>query len=194
MTGQDAKLEIRVPLSANLSAQPAAPFKDRRGWLVAFGVIQILIACFCLLFVAFTLVEFVTSMLPPYRAEGPYPGPADLLAILACGPFGVLFLILGVGSVKRKNWARIATQIVSGFWLLIGLPISLFFTFAVSRYGGAGWLQPQEVRFLIIGLYLTMVLLPLTLLVFYSLKSVRATCRAVGNSAIAATAGHPGSM
>jgi hypothetical protein len=97
----------------------------------------------------------------------------------------VLFLMLGVGSIKCKNWARIASQIVSGFWLFAGAFVSLFFVFVLPKViEQQGKLPPEQRRlmFIVLGLFavVVMMLLPTTLLVFYSLRSVRATCLAIG--------------
>ncbi|MGD0923449.1 MAG: hypothetical protein ABSA70_17055 [Terriglobia bacterium] len=174
-------MEISVPMSSDLSAQPPGHFKNRRRWLIAFGAVQILIACFFLLIVAYTMVEFVASMLPNRPAGAPEPGPADLVAFLICGGLAVPFLILGVGSIKCKNWARIASQIVSGLWLFIGVVLSLILIFALPRVMEPhDQLQRGQLRLVTMVTGFTMVVMPATLLVFYSLKSVRATCRASG--------------
>jgi hypothetical protein len=46
-------------MSPDLPSQLPAPFKNRRGWLIAFGVIEIVIACLCLLLVALMVVGLV---------------------------------------------------------------------------------------------------------------------------------------
>jgi hypothetical protein len=169
-------MEFRVPNSADLPAQPPAPFKNRRGWLIAFGTIQILIASFCLLI---SQVDFVASILPNRPAGVPEPGPIDPLVILTCGGLAVVFLTLGVGSIKCKNWARIAWQIVSGLWLFTGVILSFILIFVVPRIMELrGQLQPEKLRLVTMVTGFIMVVVPASLLVFYSLKSVRATCRA----------------
>jgi hypothetical protein len=173
-------------MSADLPLQPPAPFKTRRGWLIAFGVIEILIASFCLLLVALMVVVLVALRYASRPAGAPELSAASIVMIvLVYGGLGVLFLILGVGSIKRKNWARIGSQIVSGFWLFTGIIYSLFCVFVLPHFmEQPGRLPPDQRRFMFIvmGLFavVVMVLLPATLLTFYSLKSVRATCLATG--------------
>jgi hypothetical protein len=173
-------------MSPDLPSQPPTPLKNRRGWLIAFGVIEILIAGFCLLLLAL----MVAGLLALSHANRPAGAPelsaaGPVIAVLVYGGLGVLFLILGVGSIRRKNWARIATQIVSGFWLFTGVLSSLFFVFVLPNFmEQQGKLPPEQRRhvFIMLGLFavVVMVLLPATLLVFYSLKSVRATCQGSG--------------
>jgi hypothetical protein len=173
-------------MSPGLPSQPPAPFKNRRGWLIAFGVIEILIACSCLLLLASVAVDLV-SMSHGNRPRGvPQTSAAGAVwVVLFWAGLAVLFLILGVGSVKCKNWARMATQIVSGCWLFTGILGSLFFAFVFPTVvKQQGMVPPQQRRptFILLNTFdlVVMVLLPATLLVFYSLKSVRATCLATG--------------
>ena len=173
-------------MSPDLPAQLPASFKNRRGWLIAFGLIEILIACLCLLLVALMVVGFVAMR----NGEVPTATPAlsaaaAVMVVLVYGSMAVLFLILGVGSIKCKNWARIGSQIASGFWLFTGVFASLFFVFVLPHSMEQQSKVPLgELRPLLflMGLFMivAMVLLPATLLVFYSLSSVRATCLATG--------------
>jgi hypothetical protein len=173
-------------MSPNLPSQPPAPFKNRRGWLIAFGVIEILIACFCLLILGVTVVGLVAFSHASQPAGGPeLRAAATVMVSLVYGGLGILFVILGVGSMKCKNWARIGSQIVSGFWLFTGVLSSLFCAFLLPHFmEQQGRLPPEQIRsvFIVTDLFLVvvMVLVPATLLVFYSLKSVRATCLATG--------------
>ncbi len=164
-------MELPAPKPAGLPAQPLAPLKNRRGWLIAFGVIHILIAGVCLFVVAFAAKELLTG-----AAE---IGPADLLGFPVCGSLTAVFITLGVGSIKCKNWARIASQVVSGLWLFVGVALSLTLVFVIPKLiEPRDHIQPAHFRLAIVGSVLFMVVLPASLLVFYSLKSVRATCQA----------------
>jgi hypothetical protein len=173
-------------MSTDLPSQLPPPLKNRRGWLIAFGVVEILIACFCLLLLALMAGGLVVLS----HANRPTGAPGisaagAIMAVLFYGGLGVLFLILGVGSIKRKNWARIGSQIVSGFWLFTGILSSLFCVFVLPHFmEQQGNLPPEQLRLISVVMDLlmivVMVLLPASLLVFYSLKSVRVTCLATG--------------
>jgi hypothetical protein len=170
----------------NPPVQLPSPFKNRRGWLIAFGVFEILMACLCLLLVALMVVGLVAMR----HANRPGGAPeisaaAAVMVVLVYGGLGILFVILGVGSIKCKNWARIGSQIVSGFWLFTGILSSLFMLFVLPRaMEQQRNLPTQQLRLMFIGMdvfmVIVMVLVPATLLVFYSLSSVRATCLATG--------------
>jgi hypothetical protein len=171
-------------MSPDLPAQLPAPFKNRRGWLIFFGVIEILIACLCLLLVALTATGFVAMRSAPTGAPA-LSAAGAVMAVLFYAAFGVLFLILGAGSIERKNWARVGSQIASGFWLFIGAFSSLFLAFILPKSIEQQSKVPiEQLRPILFGMGLfmivLMVLLPATLLVFYSLGSVRATCLATG--------------
>jgi hypothetical protein len=171
----------------DLPAQSPAPFKNRRGWLITFGVIEILVGSFCLLLIAFMVLGLLIGLShgnTPARTPE-VTGATIVMGILIYGGLGAVFLTLGVGSIKCKNWARIGTQIVSGFWLFTGVLSSLFCVFVLRNLmEQQGNLPPEQIRsvFIVTDLFIVvvMVLVPATLLVFYSLKSVRATCLATG--------------
>ena len=169
-------------MSPDLPSQLPASFKNRRGWLIALGVFEILIACVCLLFAALTLMGLLLLSHANRPAGGPQLSTAGaVLASLFYGGLAALFLVLGVGSIKCKNWARIGSQIVSGFWLFTGILTGFVVFFVVPAViEQQGIVPPEQRRLVITGTVLAvtvlMVLPPAILLVFYSLKSVRATC------------------
>ncbi len=177
-------MEIGVPSPIELTAQPPVPFKNRRGWLIAFGVIQVLIACCCLVIVACVVSDFITLMLPNRPVGAPEPSPIDLVCFLIGGGLTVLFLILGVGSIKCKSWAPLASRIVSGLWLFTGVVVSLVLLLAGAMIvEPQDHFQPEKLHLVTLVAVLVMVIVPATLLVFYSVKSVRATCGASAHQA-----------
>src|SRR3954465_10181852 len=98
------------------------PYKDRRGWLIAFGIVQILIACFFLFMAGLT--TFAVSAMPK---TNPTP-PAALLYRVGLLYVGIaaLFLTTGIGSIRAKNWARITILVLSWFWVVTGVFSVLF--------------------------------------------------------------------
>jgi hypothetical protein len=167
-------------------ATSPTPYKNRRGWLIAFGVIEILIACVCLLLVA--LVVFAVLFQSNQRVpEQPPMSAAVMIAfsVIFYGGIAALFFTAGIGSIKCKNWARITMLAVSGMWLGIGLLSMLVFLFLVpSIMEKQGTLPPETRRsiFLIMDTIMAflMVVMPTIFLVFYSRKNVKATCLAGG--------------
>jgi hypothetical protein len=166
---------------------PQPTFKDRRGWLIAFGVVEILLAAVAFLFAVLTALVL--------RPQGPTPAqPSGLTAgsIVFVVSFylliGGVMLLLGIGSCLARNWARIGMIVVSSFWLAFGLVASLaiLIVFPASMQM-AQQQQGKElpagfalgftlVFFLITSVFL--VALPAILLFFYTRRSVRETCLA----------------
>lgn len=107
-------------MSADSIAPPPPPaFKNRRGWIVAFGVIEILIGCLVLLMMA--LIVFA-NRLAPKATSTPQPD-ARLLIVTAIfyGVCAVFFVAVGIGNVQVKRWARLAMLGISWFWLAMGI-------------------------------------------------------------------------
>jgi hypothetical protein len=159
-------------------------YKSRRGWLIAFGVIEILIGCAFLLMIvasAFAFLGRAGASMP----AGPISRPA-LLAIvgLEYGFLAAVFFIGGIGSIRRKNWARIYMLVVSSLWLVFGVLGTLAMAFilpTIMRQQPASVL-PAIMHAIMVVMITVMtvlgVLLPTALLVFYSRPSVKATCLA----------------
>ena len=109
----------------------AIPYKSRRGWLIAFGVIEILMGCGCVLMTLFSAY----ALLGPARAKMPLgpisPLGAAVMAGLQYELLALLFFTGGIGSILCKNWARILMLVVSGLWLGIGLISTLTLAFTV---------------------------------------------------------------
>jgi len=171
-------------MTSEIAVSPPAPFKNRRGWLIAFGVAEIVMACFFPLFIP--LIIFSLSMAGKQHVpdQPPVPGMAATLAmsIVIYGGMAAVFLTAGIGSIRCKNWARITMQIVSGFWPFTGIITILTMAFVVPKImQQQGKMPPQGAQgvFVVLILFMAvlMVALPTVFLVFYSLKSVRATCQ-----------------
>ena len=167
---------------------PALPYKDRRSWLIAFGVFEILLGACCLLITLFALMSLVIPR-PSHTAET--PAGAHAAMVVGVGFYVMIaafFLVAGIGSILRRNWARILTLIGSGLWLFIGTLGTIFFLFLFPKIMAAQYpVQPvpQHIEHIVMGSTVLMaivfgILLPLTFLIFYSRKSVKATCLARG--------------
>lgn len=170
-------------MTPDLPVPQPPSYKNRRGWLIAFGVVEILIACLFLLMIVGAL------LLPsPAAAPGSPPPPMSPVALKAFltifySGIALLFLIIGVGSIRCKNWARLLMLGVSGVWLVSGLLGVVFVYLFFSSIGRQSKLPPDVERIVfavtmaIMGIWL--VLIPAVFLIFYSLKSVKATCLAL---------------
>ena len=125
----DSTLPVAVP----------PPYKSRRGWLIAFGVIEILMGCAYLLMILFMAFVFfgppAARMPPSAMATGPMsPRVLMVFAGLQYGLVAAVFITAGIGSIRCKNWARIMMLVVSGLWLGFGLLGTLMMAFIVPRH------------------------------------------------------------
>ena len=170
----DSRLPVVVP----------SPYKRRRGWLIAFGVIEILIGCFFLLLILFSILAFVGPTAAP-MPSGPI-SPHALMALLGLqyGLLSAVFFAGAIGSIRCKNWARILMLVISGLWLAFGLVSTLVLAFILPTVlqQHPSNLPSAALHAILVGVIavetVVMVLLPAIFLFFYSRPSVRATCLA----------------
>ena len=187
-------------MNAPVGALPLLPtHKDRRGWLIAFGVVEILMACFFLLMAA-----VMAALIPniPRPAGQPAVPSGFFLAIgVFYGLLGGVFAAAGVGSIQAKNWARILMIVLSSLWLGFGvlgtlgciaiLPVMVRQEGAILQQNPAaqaGQLPPHFMTLMMIIMIVfqifIMVLLPLVFLLFYTRKNVKATCEWLSAAAL----------
>ena len=176
---------------------PSTPiaYKDRRTWLAIFGVIEILIACFFLL-MAVVMVG-ATRSIRPQPGQPPMPQGFFYVVAVFYGLIAGYFITVGIGSMRAKNWARIAMLAISWIWLVIGvfsvavlgLLMPTIFRQQQAEMQRQGLSHPLPPEFyhslLVITLafqVVVMVILPLVFIIFYTSKNVKATC--LGDSAI----------
>lgn len=170
-----------------IAESPALPYKNRRGWLIAFGVVEILLGAISLLLCAFISISQL-HLKTSYTSGTPGAvGAANI--IIGAGFYLVaaaFFLAAGIGSILRRNWARILMLIGSAFWVFVGVLGTVFALFLLPWFMAAQHsVAPaaQHVKSLVLGFMDLMaivfgILLPLTFLIFYTRKSVKATCLA----------------
>ena len=161
------------------------PFKNRRGWLIAFGVVEILIGCFFLLMIAFALFALMSST-PPQN--GPVdPKAAIAMVVMMYGVGAIVFVVVGIGSVQARRWGRIASLVVSWCWLVFGVLTTAMMAVLLPSImkgaiqGAARAPIPASAQSAIVIGMLTFfaiffVALPLVFVLFYSGKNVKATC------------------
>ncbi len=169
---------------ASATLVPPPPFKDRRGWLIAFGIVEILIGCFFLLMIALAL--FALSHNPP-PANGPVSPRATMAAVVVMyGTGALVFVVIGIGSVQARRWGRIASLVVSWCWLALGILTTAMMAVVlpvIMKTTAAGTAKPipaSTQSAILIGMLtffaVCFVVLPLVFVLFYSNKNVKATC------------------
>jgi hypothetical protein len=154
-----------------------------RGWLIFFGTVEILIGGVAALLSLFTLVFFLyVESLGFFRQE---PGNTLALAFSACfyGAIALFFVATGVGTIRKRPWARILMLVASSLWLALGLLTILVLLFLWPTLNrGISEKDPTisgGVMFftlVLIGgiLFILHILFPASFLFFYTRKSVKA--------------------
>lgn len=148
-------------------------FRDRRGGLVAFGILQIVIGVICALFV---LVLAAALELTSRRGIAP---PANITpAFVIYGAAAFYFLTVGVGSVRTRRWARAMSVAFSAAWLAVGIAIVLSSFIFLKRT--LVFVRPSETMLVVsltaAILVVAFIVLPLALFLFYRRDDVRQTC------------------
>jgi MFS family permease len=163
---------------------PVADFKDRRGGLIGFGILVIIIGCICallvpLMFFSLTMSARTTGRTTDFRTIVP--------AAMLYGAMAVTFVWLGIGSIMTRRWARALLLILAWLWLLMGvfmiggMAIVLPMAFAHSSPGGQSLPDGMRIVMMIFMLgFMTVafVILPGLLVLFYRSRHVKATCEA----------------
>ncbi len=163
---------------------PSPPYKDRRGWLIALGIVEILIGCWNVLLVATVLITFL-FLKAPFPNQPGAMSPAGVLTFTEVfyGGLAAFFITVGIGSIRCRNWARITMIVASTFWLVIGtfsiIVMAVVLPHLPMPAGATSGVRFQIVfRVMLVAAGFILVLVPAAFLIFYTRKSVRATCLA----------------
>jgi hypothetical protein len=160
-------------------------FKDRKGGLVFFGILQILLGVFSVLLLGLSILGLIMT-----RLSGTAAGQAMSLkmmvpSFLLYAVGAIVFIWLGIGSITAKRWARAMTLVLSIIWLAVGL---LTFGFDVylmpklfSRMQVEGRQMPESsaaiATFFVLGFFFVLfVILPAAFTLFFRSPHVKATC------------------
>jgi hypothetical protein len=160
-------------------------FKDRKGGLVFFGILQVLLGVFSILILGLSILGLVVT-----RISGTAAGQAMNLKMMlpsfvmyAVG--AVVFIWLGIGSITAKRWARSLTLVLSIVWLAVGV-----LTFGFEAYLMPKLLKGMQVEgrqmsessmaiatFFILGFnFFLFIVLPAAFTLFFRSPHVKATC------------------
>jgi hypothetical protein len=171
-------------MNESMPVPPSFEFKDRRNGLIGFGILLIILGCICALFVPLMLITLVwtspiADIAPDYRAIAAAIGTYAIAA--------VLFIILGIGSIKARRWARALTLIIAWTWLITGV-FGIAFTVLLmpkmfAQMPNAGAPAPDSlftgvVIFALGIVSIIFLLIPGLLVLFYGSRHVKSTCEA----------------
>jgi hypothetical protein len=171
-------------MSASPDLPTPAPFKDRRTGLILFGILELLMGGLCLLLVPLmffgqTMQARVTGAPPQYRMILP--------AVGVYGALAAVFVIVGIGSILARRWARALSLILSWSWLAVGLVTMVFEAVFLPRIlataAGPNQNLPPVAQHVMLVVTLAVlavmfVAVPASLVLFYRSPHVRLTCEA----------------
>lgn len=157
-------------------------FRDRKGGLIFFGIVEILMGLACLLMMG---VMLLTASAATGAAAMPLKSLIGVLFMY--GLMAAFFITMGIGSILARRWARAIMLMVSALWLVVGV-VGLIMMFAVlplifsdPAMNGAQ-IQPGTATavkaILMIFLFVFFILVPGGMFFFYRSPNVKATCEA----------------
>jgi hypothetical protein len=161
------------------TANEPASHRDRSGALVLFGVLEIVLGV-------------ITAMVMPLAmaAMKALGMPLDLRSVVPVTVFyeivAVAFIVLGIGSIRARRWAREIWISLSAIWLLTGVcslaVSSMLLPTLLGGIGGTANLPAAGTAVVtavtLVALTTIYVILPGALLLFYRSPQVAATCLA----------------
>ena len=181
-----------VPAALPVAISPPPPtHTDRSTGLVIFGVIQIILGLMAALMIPLVALGALFSRLAPGGSmrPGQYVSASVTYLFFATG-----LVWLGIGSMRTKRWARALTLVISWYWLIVGVLITILLT-AVLPVSMKAALQVQRntagapptavptgvmaviLTIIIVFCAIVLVVIPIAFVVFYSREDVAATCR-----------------
>ncbi len=168
----------------DLAQSFTVPYEDRKTGLTIFGILTILMGVVCALLVPLMLVSLKMSA----NLGGPAQDSRTILpAVLMYGALAVIFIWLGIGSIKARRWARALLLIVAWCALVIGIFGTVVAVFALPKVlasapPGQPAPPPEALPFImaisITFMVVLMVILPAVWVYFYGSRHVKATCEA----------------
>jgi hypothetical protein len=164
-------------------------YTDRSTGLVIFGILTLLLGCLAGLFVPLMLLGQMMAAkapnAPPMNHAVMLPGMA-VYALLA----GAL-IWLGIGSIRKRRWARALLLIFSWSWLIMGICMTAMMPFVMSKSlanlppdakTGQPAMPPAAITgtviFMTLFFFVFFVLVPALWVFFYNSRQVKATCEA----------------
>ena len=163
-----------------VTAPPEAPvYKDRTAGLLVFGIVKILFGIVCAGFVL--LMAVLTETAPRSGAGAAPPTAAFATNVVVYSLLSAYFFSVGIGSMRRRRWARALALIVSWIWLLAGVISIAFLALLLPRLvpDFAPGAAPALIMAVIFGTtFVLYIFFPAIFLLFYRSRHVQATCEA----------------
>lgn len=159
----------------------AIAYKNRRGALIFFGLVELAFGGLCILFMALSIFGFfvVANSSTPGMPVLQFRQMAMSLSVYLVG--GVLLVTLGIGSILARRWARDLSLIVAWMWIILGVTTAATVIVMLPRLMSqmpAGQAQTSNIVLTCVMVVFGFfgVVVPLALILFYRSPNVRATC------------------
>lgn len=172
------------PVAAPPGAVPpviAPPLRDRGGFLIFLGIIEIAVGALCALF-GLMMLAATTLMKPPGAALPPMQRAGVAFNLLFYLGSAVFMVVVGLGTIRVRRWARVLMLIVSWSFLvaaIFGIVMMGFLLPDILGRMDPGSADPAAVRtvlFFVMALVAgTMIGMPLFFVLAYSGRHVRHT-------------------
>lgn len=165
----------------------AARFKDRSARLTLFGALSILAGSACVLFGLLHLLLLFGAGRLPGTESMPVDWRSYVMGTLLYGLLGAAFIRVGLGSVRKRRWARPMMLSLAWTWLLGGvcvlflLPGMLDAALGVSMPGGPvtdASVASLVMIVMMVGTALFGVVVPALFIWTYNDRQLRLTCEA----------------
>lgn len=181
---QGADLEASPPGVSDSSLPEGPGFKDRKIGLIAFGVVQLLMALGMVLMAAFQFMMVAGAE----RFAPPGSVPASKWTLLGGGfvflALAVVAVVLGIGSIRCRRWARSLNLLLASLGLAMGVLASITLGFLMPRMmrtmesqmgatsAGFGFV----IGCMAVVMVFMYLIVPAAFVVFYRSRHVKATC------------------
>jgi hypothetical protein len=154
----------------------AAPlFRDRSRALIGFGWLLIAAGAACGLFAL--ALGALTGLAP--EGSGAPPLRTAAFNVFFYAALGACFVVVGIGSIRARRWARALALVVGWIWLATGalgvVAVTLILPSALSSAGAGAASVGCAVGGAVVFLLVFLVALPLVVVLFYRREDVRLT-------------------
>jgi hypothetical protein len=162
----------------------APDFRDRKTWLVVFGILEIIFGAFCALMMPIMVLGIVASSALDKSSGAPMNTTVMIPGILLYLVLAVWFIWMGIGSIKARRWARALILVSSWIWLVAGI-IGLFIMVVLmpdiyGKMAEVGQIPSQVANVMKYGMTGFMavffLVIPGMLVLFYGSRNVKSTC------------------
>ena len=155
-------------------ASASAP-GDRSAGLILFGVLQLGVGAICALIALAVAAAMSTN---PQAVSGAPSTAALAPTLVVYGVAAGYFVSVGVGSIRRRRWARALSAAVGALWLLFGVVGAIVALLAIPKL--LVLVPPSQEKLFVGGTSafaaFFLVALPLAIFLFYKSDRTRETC------------------